>query len=192
MYCCNCGKQISDNSNFCPSCGSKVKRIIPKDSLSDYNVSNTNNRNIFEQIKEKFTNSQIAILVLSIISFLVLMIIPYTIVTIHSHSYPIKLIGENDYSLRDGFEIALSFFLLAFIICIIVIITSLFINRAKLCMGFCIANIVFAVYGLCIIMATTTEKSGVNCAPIGASLYLGLAIIILVFAVKEKRSKIRK
>ena len=48
MYCSNCGKEISENDNFCPDCGSENKgisgeNIDSKNSNSDNNQYNSGN-----------------------------------------------------------------------------------------------------------------------------------------------------
>ncbi len=44
MYCCNCGKQVSSSSRFCPSCGKNQ----PRASISQFR----NNRNLLALIKD--------------------------------------------------------------------------------------------------------------------------------------------
>ena len=42
MFCKNCGKEINDNANFCPSCGEKVDMSIYKNIIEDVDESKMN------------------------------------------------------------------------------------------------------------------------------------------------------
>ena len=45
MYCKNCGKEIDDNSTFCPYCGQQIAENADKFYNNGYNNQNNNNNN---------------------------------------------------------------------------------------------------------------------------------------------------
>ncbi len=60
MYCANCGKELSEKEQFCPSCGEKVN----KDVISAFDYP-SNNEKKPEKVKSRY---YVATLVLGILS----------------------------------------------------------------------------------------------------------------------------
>lgn len=60
MYCSKCGKEITDDSKFCYSCGSEVEIKEKQDTVTDTPESEVDIRSIFQtqKIKSEINNQQ--------------------------------------------------------------------------------------------------------------------------------------
>lgn len=202
MFCSKCGSQLPDSSRFCPKCGASVDGpFVPNNAPPVQTMKPTSS--FFETVKRNMNNSKIAILILNGIMFLSMFVVPYFYIVVGKSSqasYPIRLIGGNDYPGSCPFEetsdIGWTFLLFAFIGAIGCIVYSLLVNKYKFCKIASIANLVLSAigfYSFFIPMINNTDKyKNTSMAPIGAFIHMGLSIAILVLVIKlikkEKQS----
>lgn len=192
MYCSKCGKQISDMSRFCPHCGNQTQISNFENRANSSNGPvNVPSQGIINQLKDKLTKSKWIVLLLSSISFIFLFIIPYVTIYKKSSSYPIWLIGGNDYpsSIEGDYDAGFSAIMLFLIACIITIIVSLIMEKHTLCLIASCANVFISFMGFSIVMSMvqSANSQSTSCMPIGSLLNLGLGIAVLVLIIKEKK-----
>ena len=201
MFCSKCGTQLPDSSRFCIKCGASVAPVSPNPVQPVQPVRTS--LSFFETVKRNMNNSKIAILILNGIMLLSMFVVPYFYIVVGKSSqtsYPIRLIGGNDYPsscpFNDTSDIGWTFLLFALIGAIACIVYSLLVNKYKFCKIASIANLglsVIGFYSFFIPMTNSTDKyKNTSIAPIGAFIHIGLSIAILVLVIKlikkEKQS----
>ncbi len=194
MFCSKCGSQLPASSRFCPKCGASVEEsFVPDNAQSIQPTMSTSN--FFETVKQNMNNSKIAILILNGIMFLSMFVVPYFYIIIGESSqstYPVRLIGGNDYPSSCPFsetnDIGWTFLLFAFIGAIGCVVYSLLVNKYKFSKIASIINLVLSVIASISVfdlMGSNDDKySETSVAPIGIFIHIGLSIAILVLIVK--------
>ncbi len=191
MFCSKCGTQLPDSSRFCPKCGASVEgSFVPNNSQPVHQMELPSN--FFETVKRNMNNAKIAILILNGIMFLLMFVVPYFYIIVRDSSYPIRMIGGNDYPSSCPFseqsDIVWTFLLFILIGAIGCIVYSLLVNKYKFCKIASIANLVLSVIGFYSffipMMNSIDEYKNTSMAPIGVFIHMGLSIAILVLVIK--------
>lgn len=124
MQCNNCGKQIKDNSIFCPSCGTKILDSLDfrkgKDRVEfeseSYNsmfdlYSSDRKDNIKIRKKQKTSNKRNVLLILSLSLIALCAIISGVLFLIHKiNTTPVGNSGLTNIEIRREFDEAISYF----------------------------------------------------------------------------------
>ncbi len=118
MYCKFCGKEINDNSNFCPSCGSASRDEVPTQSIQIQKMKYTNLNSSNTKKNGLAKTALILSIVALVICFIFYLSIPCAIAAIIIGRVSVK---QNQQG-KEYADLAIKLGLIAIILSVIVIV----------------------------------------------------------------------
>lgn len=192
MFCGQCGEKIADNCKFCTNCGAPVTGSVSSDGNERSGSRSGLKKEQADQSK-KITNNNIIMLILSAVSFILLIAVPYVSVFIDDQRYPVWIVGRNELTVVSDNEFEAEFIIifLAFLAVQLVISCSVILKKSKRCLIGSVVYLILSLIGFSAVMENLLIKNSVVGFPIGCFIQIGLSIFMLVMSYKEHK-KIRQ